>query len=47
MQTTVLTCSQMIHSFLYLPDYPVGLMIAFQSKERMQKAGKIGCGFLL
>jgi hypothetical protein len=37
--------SHMIHSFLYLPDYPMGHMIAFQIEERMKKAGKIGPEF--
>lgn len=37
--------SHMIHSFLYLPDYPMGYMIAFQVKERMKEVGKIGPEF--
>jgi hypothetical protein len=37
--------SHMIDSFLYLPDYPVGYMIAFQIEEQMKKAGKIGPEF--
>ena len=37
--------SHMIHSFLYLPDYPIGHMIAFQLEEHMEKAGKIGPEF--
>jgi hypothetical protein len=37
--------SHMIHSFLYLPDYPIGHMIAFQIEEQMKKAGKIGPEF--
>ncbi|MBZ5567557.1 MAG: hypothetical protein LAN64_06865 [Acidobacteriia bacterium] len=37
--------SHMIHSFLYLPDYPIGHMIAFQIEERMKKAGKVGPEF--
>jgi hypothetical protein len=37
--------SHMIDSFLYLPDYPIGHMIAFQLEEHMQKAGKIGPEF--
>jgi hypothetical protein len=32
--------SHMIHSFLYLPDYPIGHMIAFQLEENL-KNGKI------
>jgi hypothetical protein len=37
--------SQMIDSSLYLPDYPIGHMIAAQVEEQMQKAGKIGPEF--
>lgn len=37
--------SHMIHSFLYLPDYPIGHMIAFQLEEHMKKAGRIGPEF--
>jgi hypothetical protein len=37
--------SHMIDSFLYLPDYPLGHMIAFQLEEHMNKAGKIGPEF--
>jgi hypothetical protein len=37
--------SHMIDSFLYLPDYPIGHMIAFQLEEHMKKAGKIGPEF--
>ena len=37
--------SHMIHSFLYLPDYPIGHMIAFQIEEQMNKAGHIGPEF--
>jgi hypothetical protein len=35
----------MIHSFLYLPDYPIGHLIAFQVEEQMRKAGKVGPEF--
>jgi hypothetical protein len=35
----------MIDSTLYLPDYPVGYMIAFQIEEQMDKAGAIGPEF--
>jgi hypothetical protein len=35
----------MIDSFLYLPDYPIGHMIAFQIEEQMKKAGSIGPEF--
>jgi hypothetical protein len=35
----------MIDSFLYLPDYPIGHMIAFQREEQMEKAGRLGPEF--
>ena len=37
--------SHMINNFLYLPDYPLGHMIAFQLEEHMKKTGKIGPEF--
>ena len=37
--------SHMVDSFLYLPDYPIGHMIAFQIEEQMEKAGNIGPEF--
>jgi hypothetical protein len=37
--------SHMISYTLYLPDYPVGHMIAFQVEEQMKKAGAIGPEF--
>ena len=37
--------SHMIDSFLYLPDYSIGHMIAFQIEEQMKKAGNIGAEF--
>jgi hypothetical protein len=37
--------SHMIDSFLYLPDYPIGHMIAFQIEAQMEKAGDIGSEF--
>jgi hypothetical protein len=37
--------SHMIDSLLYLPDYPIGHMIAFQIEEQMRKAGSIGPEF--
>ncbi|MBN2241471.1 MAG: hypothetical protein JW793_02180 [Acidobacteria bacterium] len=37
--------SHMIDSFLYLPDYPLGHMIAFQLEEHMKKTGRIGPEF--
>lgn len=37
--------SHMIDSFLYLPDYPIGHLIAFQIEEKMKSAGAIGSEF--
>jgi hypothetical protein len=37
--------SHMIDAFLYLPDYPIGHMIAFQIEEQMKKEGNIGKEF--
>jgi hypothetical protein len=37
--------SHMIDAFLYLPDYPIGHMIAFQIEEQMKRAGNIGGEF--
>jgi hypothetical protein len=37
--------SHMIDSFLYLPDYPIGHLIAFQIEEQMRKAGNVGPEF--
>lgn len=37
--------SHMINEMLYLPDYPLGHMIAFQIEEQMDKAGNIGSEF--
>ena len=37
--------SHIIHSFLYIPDYAIGHMIAFQVKDQMKKAGNIGGEF--
>jgi oligoendopeptidase F len=34
--------SHIIHSWLYLPDYPIGHLIAFQVEEQMKKAGAVG-----
>ena len=34
--------SHMIESFLYIPDYPIGHLIAFQIEEQMKKSGAIG-----
>ncbi|HEX9006156.1 MAG TPA: hypothetical protein VF889_02595, partial [Bacteroidota bacterium] len=37
--------SHMIDSFLYLPDYPLGHMIAHQIEQKMARAGAIGPEF--
>jgi len=37
--------SHMIHSFLYLPDYPIGHLIAHQIEEKMKNSGSIGPEF--
>jgi len=37
--------SHMIDSFLYLPDYSMGHMIAYQIEEQMKKAGSTGPEF--
>jgi hypothetical protein len=37
--------SHMINETLYLPDYPLGHMIAFQVEERMAREGRIGAEF--
>ena len=37
--------SHMIHSFLYLPDYPLGHLIGFQIEDHMKKTGKVGDEF--
>jgi hypothetical protein len=34
--------SHLVHSFLYLPDYPLGHLIAFQIEEVIRNAGSIG-----
>lgn len=37
--------SHTISNMLYLPDYPIGHMIAFQVKAQMEKAGNFGAEF--
>ncbi len=37
--------SHMIDAFLYLPDYPIGHLIAFQIEQQMKKTGSIGTEF--
>lgn len=34
--------AHMVNNFLYLPNYPIGHLIAFQIEEQMEKAGNIG-----
>jgi len=34
--------SHMIHSFLYLPDYPLGHMIGFQIEAQIKQSGSLG-----
>ena len=34
--------SHIIHSFLYLPDYPLGHLIALQIEEQVKKGGSVG-----
>jgi hypothetical protein len=43
--TILAVYSHLVHSFLYLPDYAIGHMIAFQVKEQMRNAGNIGIEF--
>ena len=37
--------AHMVNNFLYLPDYPIGHLIAHQIEEQMEKAGNIGAEF--
>ena len=37
--------AHMVSDFMYLPDYPIGHMIAAQVEDRMEKAGTIGPEF--
>ena len=43
--TLLAVYAHMIESFLYLPDYPIGHLIAFQVERQMEKAGAIGPEF--
>jgi len=43
--TLLAVYSHMINNFLYLPDYPIGHMIAFQVEAQMEKAGNFGAEF--
>ena len=43
---TLLGCyAHMVDEFLYLPDYPLGHMIAAQIEQQMKKAGSVGAEF--
>ncbi len=44
-QVLLAVYSHMVSSFLYLPDYPLGHLIAFQIDRQMEKAGAIGPEF--
>ena len=35
----------MVDAFLYLPDYPIGHLIAFQIEQQIEKAGNLGAEF--
>ncbi|MFO7325857.1 MAG: hypothetical protein DIU62_009090 [Pseudomonadota bacterium] len=37
--------SHLVNNVLYLPDYPLGHLIAFQVEAQMEKAGDFGAGF--
>lgn len=37
--------AHMVDEFLYLPDYPLGHMIAAQIEQQMEKAGSVGAEF--
>ncbi len=37
--------AHMVDEFLYLPDYPIGHMIAAQIEQQMEKAGGVGAEF--
>ena len=43
--TLLAVYSHMVQNVLYLPDYPIGHLIAFQVEEQMKKAGRIGPEF--
>jgi hypothetical protein len=43
--TTLGIYSHMIDAFLYLPDYPIGHLIAFQIEGQVAKAGNLGKEF--
>lgn len=37
--------AHMVNNFLYLPNYPIGHLIAFQIEEQMEKAGNVAAEF--
>jgi hypothetical protein len=37
--------AHMVNNFLYLPNYPIGHLIAFQIEEQMEKDGHLGAEF--
>jgi hypothetical protein len=37
--------AHMVNNFLYLPNYPIGHLIAFQIEEQIEKAGNLGTEF--
>lgn len=37
--------AHMVNNFLYLPDYPIGHLIAHQIEEHIEKAGNLGAEF--
>jgi hypothetical protein len=37
--------AHMVNNFLYLPDYPIGRLIAFQIEEQVERAGNLGDEF--
>jgi hypothetical protein len=43
--TLLAVYSHMIRDILYLPDYPIGHLIAFQIEQQMNKAGSFGAEF--
>jgi hypothetical protein len=40
--TILAVYSHIIHSFLYLPDYPIGSMIQYQIEEHIKESGRVG-----
>ena len=43
--TLLAVYAHMVDGFMYLPDYPIGHLIAHQIEERIEKAGSIGPEF--